>query len=283
MPHSHRLSIETVVHASFINEINALKPGNVSRYGAAHGMTYSDFVLSADLTTPVLCDRSLRPGKRVLESVRLTREALGCNTNLGMLLLFSPIIKSYETNSNTRYLQNSIKNTLTSLDRRDAEYIYAAIRLANPGGLGKVAEHDVKFSPNISLLDAMNLASDGDLVARQYVSAFAEVFEVGVSCLGEYDKRWNSVEWATVACYLSFMSCFPDSHVRRKFGESLASQVQERAVHLCERFKNKKNPATAKSELLEFDRELKDSNINPGTSADLTAASLLLYGLQGLD
>jgi len=47
--------------------------------------------------------------------------------------------------------------------------------------------------------------------------------------------------------------------------------------------KNNKNPALAKSELLEFDKELKDSNINPGTCADMTAASLLLYGISLLD
>jgi triphosphoribosyl-dephospho-CoA synthase len=55
--------------------------------------------------------------------------------------------------------------------------------------------------------------------------------------------------------------------------------VQKRAVSVMEQFKNNNNPAKSKSSLLEYDKELKDSNINPGTSADLTAASLLLYGL----
>ena len=162
---------------------------------------------------------------------------------------------------------------------QDASLVFQAISLAKPGGLGRVENNDVNNSPNISLLEAMSAAAERDLIAKQYVSAFDDVYKLGLNCLLEFDKRWNSVEWAAVACYLSFMASFPDSHIRRKFGDEIARQVQNRAVSISEQFKNNKNPAKKKSELLEFDRELKDSNINPGTSADMTAVSLLLYGL----
>ncbi len=48
---------------------------------------------------------------------------------------------------------------------------------------------------------------------------------------------------------------------------------------ILEKFKNKKNPDSTIPMLLEYDKELKNSNINPGTCADLTAASLLFYKL----
>ncbi|MBT7952170.1 MAG: triphosphoribosyl-dephospho-CoA synthase, partial [Gammaproteobacteria bacterium] len=127
--------------------------------------------------------------------------------------------------------------------------------------------------------EAMTEAADRDLIAKQYISNYEDVYKLGLNCLSEFDKRWNSVEWATVACYLTYMASFPDSHIRRKFGDEIARQVQKRAVSVMEQFKNNNNPAKSKSSLLEYDKELKDSNINPGTSADLTAASLLLYGL----
>lgn len=278
-----RASLELVVRDSFLFEINALKPGNVSQYADGHGMTYSDFVHSADICTPILCDDKLTVGERVLKSVELTKAEVGCNTNLGMLLLFSPVINAYESMANDKFQRSYLKNTLEHMTEADAEHVYAGIRLANPGGLGRVERHDVNFNPDISLLEAMEAAADRDLIARQYVSAYEDVYSVGLNCLGEFDKRWNSVEWATVVCYLSFMANYPDSHIRRKFGDEIARQVQNRTIPVLERFKNNKNPAKAMSELLEFDKELKNSNINPGTCADMTAASLLLYGISLLD
>jgi triphosphoribosyl-dephospho-CoA synthase len=279
MSRLNQISLEAVVRDSFLNEIDALKPGNVSQYADGHDMSYADFVSSADVSTPILCDTRLGPGERVLRSVEATKEQVGCNTNLGMLLLYAPVIKSYESSTNGVFLQSDLKYVLEHLSEADTEHIFHAIRLAKPGGLGRVEQHDVNFSPDISLLEAMDAAADRDLIARQYVSGYEDVYKVGMNCLAEFDKRWNSVEWATVACYLSLMARFPDSHIRRKFGDEIARQVQNRTVSVLERFKKNKNPAKAKSELLEFDKELKDSSINPGTCADMTAASLLLYAL----
>jgi len=279
MSRPNQPSLEAVVLDSFMNEINALKPGNVSQYADGHDMSYADFVSSADVSTPILCDARLGPGERILRSVEATRERVGCNTNLGMLLLYAPLIKSYESSINEVFLQSDLKYVLQHLNEADAEHVFHAIRLAQPGGLGRVEQHDVNFSPDISLLEAMASAADRDLIAQQYVSGYEDVYKIGLNCLAEFAKRWNSVEWATVACYLSLMASFPDSHIRRKFGDEIARQVQNRTVPVLERFKKNKNPAKAKTALLEFDKELKDSNINPGTCADMTAASLLLYAL----
>ena len=271
--------IEELVLESFLAEINALKPGNVSKYAAGHGMSYDDFSTSARLVTPILCDRGLGPGKRILRSVEVTMESVGCNTNLGMLLLFSPVIKAYESMNKGDSLRSSISITLQQLGRQDTEDVYRAIHLANPGGLGEIEDNDVRFSPDIKLLEAMEQSAGFDMVARQYVSGFADVYEPGIMCLDEFANRWNSVEWGTVACYLSLMAAYPDSHIWRKSGEAVAREVQGRAETVLKQYTKYKNPAGAKSLLLEFDRELKDSNLNPGTSADLTAACLLIRGI----
>jgi triphosphoribosyl-dephospho-CoA synthase len=272
-------TLETVVKDSFLGEIAALKPGNVSQYADGHGMTVADFIESADITAPILCNETLSLGERIFFSVEATMKKVGCNTNLGMILLFVPIIKAYESNSKGVYLQSNLRIVLESMSKADAQLVFQAISLANPGGLGRVDKHDVKYSPDISLLEAMSAAADRDYIAKQYISTFADVHKLGLNCLVEFDKRWNSVEWATVACYLTYLISFPDSHIRRKFGDELAKQVQDRTVSVFEQFKNNNNPADSKSKLLEYDKELKVSKINPGTSADLTAASLLLYGL----
>jgi triphosphoribosyl-dephospho-CoA synthase len=126
----------------------------------------------------------------------------------------------------------------------------------------------------------MAAAADRDLVARQYRDGFEEVFGFGLGALREFERRWHELEWATVGCYLRFLAVFPDSHVRRKHGAEVAERIRLRSEAVLRQFEKKKNPGSAVGMLLEYDKELKDARVNPGTSADLTAASLLVYRLE---
>lgn len=281
MPNSSTFqqSIHELVMASFIGEIDALKPGNVSRYAAGHDMYYDDFRRSAEVVTPILCDSSLSLGSRVYASVAATQDAVGCNTNLGMLLLFAPLICAYERVEPAVQIRDALKQVLVAVQQSDADQVFAAIRLANPGGLGHAEQNDVNSSINVGLLEAMASAKDRDWIARQYTNDFQEVFTVGLIALRRFVERWNSVEWATVGCYLTWMSEYNDSHIARKYGAEKAEAIKNRTRPIFEEFNNNDNPAGMKNLLLEFDKELKDASINPGTSADLTAASLLLFHL----
>ena len=77
-------------------ELEALKPGNVHRFEAGHGMTVEDFETSADISAPFLCARGAGVGARVLRAVSATRKAVGQNTNLGILLLCAPLATAAE-------------------------------------------------------------------------------------------------------------------------------------------------------------------------------------------
>lgn len=273
------VGLETQVYDCFICDINALKPGNVGRHGAGHGMDYADFVRSADVVTPILCNHRLGLGERILSGVEATSAAVNCNTNLGMILLVAPVIWLFEQLEAPENFQGAIKPALKSLGRQDARDIFAAIRLANPGGLGKVDKYDVNSSTDIDIYSAMDAAKERDLVALQYVNGYREVVNLGIKCLQNYHNRWNSVEWAVVACYLMYMTSFPDSHIRRKYGKETAEQVRKQATPVLAQFGDYDDPGDAEDVLMIFDRELKESEINPGTCADLTVASLLLYRL----
>jgi len=155
--------------------------------------------------------------------------------------------------------------------------VFEAIRIANPGGLGQSENYDVHLYPDCTLAVAMAAARDRDLIAKQYVTGFSDIFDSGLISLKGFTERWNDVEWAIVACYLNFMSLFRDSHIMRKYGYETAEDIRLRSANVFDCFKNNNNPEDARPLLLDFDRELKDANINPGTSADLTAASLLVY------
>ena len=273
------VNLAAQVYDCFICDINALKPGNVGRHGAGHGMECADFIRRAQVVTPILCNHRLRLGKRILDGVEATLAAVHCNTNLGMLLLIAPVVRVFEQLVSPEDFKDVIKPTLVSLGPQEAQDIFAAIRLANPGGLGKVDKYDVNSPLEIDIFSAMDAAKDRDLIALQYANGYREVVNLGIKCLQNYHNRWNSVEWAVVACYLMYMASFPDSHIRRKHGMEIAEQVRKKTVSVRERFTDCDNPGDAKDVLMIFDRELKESEINPGTCADLTIASLLLYRL----
>jgi len=188
--------------SSFITEVNALKPGNVSPYSKGHDMTVDDFIRSAELTMPILCDPALSVGERVLESVRATISGVGCNTNLGMLLLFAPLLRAAELGKSS--FQSNLGVVLRGLDAKDVACIFEAIGHANPGGLGESKKYDVnkKLEDGITIQQAMMEAKNRDSVAKQYVTDFTDIFSMGCKCIGDFAVRWNSVEWAAYAMRL---------------------------------------------------------------------------------
>jgi len=280
---SQTSDIQDAVMSSFITEVNSLKPGNVSPFSEGHGMTVDDFIKSAELTSPILCDPALSVGERVLEGVRTTMSEVGCNTNLGMLMLFAPLVRAAELGVSS--LQSNLSVVLQDLDSKDAACIFAAISHASPGGLGESEKYDVnkKLENGITLQMAMAEAKDRDLIAKQYVTDFIDIFTQGFICIEDFAVRWNSVQLAAVACYMGFMAEFPDSHIRRKFGQEVAEQIKINAAPITTAFRDEDSPEEATEMLMKFDRVLKQKGINPGTSADLTAASLLVYHLKKTD
>jgi triphosphoribosyl-dephospho-CoA synthase len=75
------------------------------------------------------------------------------------------------------------------------------------------------------------------------------------------------------------MASIKDSHIERKYGSEIAEQIKIKSGIIAEKFNNSIDPETSVELLRGFDRKLKARNYNPGTSADLTAASLLVYSL----
>jgi triphosphoribosyl-dephospho-CoA synthase len=251
-------------------ELMALKPGNVHVHAAGHDMTVEDFLRSAEAAAPPLCDPSRGVGARIRAAVEASRGAAGCNTNLGIVLLAAPIIAAAEHGGGP--LEPRLRAVLDALTVEDAREAYAAILRANPGGLGRAAAQDVAAPPTVTLLEAMRLASDRDLVARQYATGYAEVFAVGVRRLDQPHPA-DEAEWTTTLVFLDFLADFPDSHIARKFGGETAEAVRREAAAL--RLNLPRERAEAFRVLLDFDRALKERGLNPGTSADLTVASLL--------
>ena len=64
-------------------------------------------------------------------------------------------------------LRTAVREVLESTTVDDARDVYAAIRQAAPGGLGRAEAQDVANEPTVTLLDTMRLAADRDGIARE--------------------------------------------------------------------------------------------------------------------
>lgn len=275
-----------IVRTACRQEIEALKPGNVSVYSAGHGMTADDFFLSAELVAPVLAQAGSTVGERILDSVQAVHNRLNNNINLGIVLLAAPLVSAAMLDSECTDLRSRVREVLNCLNKQDARLAFEAIRLASPGGLGHVEHHDVAAEPEVSLLEAMAFAQNRDRVAYQYAHAYEDIFTLGVLRLRKEAPTWvaedQKSEWATVACYLGFLCTIPDSHIQRKFGWRTADRVCKDAEVVESKLKACENSKDAVKILLEYDNELKREGLNPGTSADLTVASLMALQLEDL-
>src|SRR5207249_1008768 len=120
----------------------------------------------------------------------------------------------------------------------DSRAVYEAIRLAKPGGLGRVAEQDVSQEPTLPLREVMAMAAERDMVARQYLTSYWEVLNDGVPALLQaLDKQPSiSLEEAIIYCFLSLMAKYPDSLIARKTCEAEAAEVAPRAWEALARF-----------------------------------------------
>jgi triphosphoribosyl-dephospho-CoA synthase len=260
-------------------ELQSLKPGNVHVFADGHGMTTRDFEASARASAPVLAELDLPVGARIHKAIQSTHDAVGCNTNLGIVLLCAPLATA-ALSASDRDLRDRLRELLAGLDVADTEQAFAAIRLAEPGGLGESAEHDVRQPATVTLLAAMAAAAERDRIARQYVTDFHDVFELGIPRLALGLARWSDMRWAITAAYLGFLSAFADSHIVRKYGAARAEAVRYRAAQLDAELLSQASPAAMTATLLSFDAELKAEAVNPGTSADLTVASLFALRLE---
>lgn len=265
------LSIEELIHRACLLEATARKPGNVHPEASFADLTYRDFVRSAEIGAPILAQAAeLGIGRAVLQTVRRTREAVGTNTNLGMALLLAPLAAVPSDIS----LREGIGPILDRLTRDDAAAVYDAIRLAQPGGMGRVAEQDITQQPTETLLQIMHRAAGRDRVAEQYATDFRLVLHVGAPFLersGTFPDRW---EQGVVDLHLRLMAEFPDTLILRKCGDDAARRSAEMARAVLAA--GGAGTEDGRQKLQELDAWLRTDGHrrNPGTTADLVTASL---------
>ena len=261
-------------------EVSSPKPGNVSPDRHFHDTRYEDFLASAVAIGPALAQaHSLPLGQTIRRAVGDTLRWTRSNTNLGIVLLLAPLARA--ASQETGALRDRLSRVLVETTVEDAVEVYAAIRQARPGGLGRSAAEDVAGRPTVTLREAMALAADRDVVAQEYVTSFARTFETGVPALLEARRQASSWTDAAVETYLALLESGPDTHIARKLGLAEAEAVSRRAREV--RAAGGTRSAAGRKALEELDLELRDpkNRRNPGSTADLTCAALFVVILEG--
>lgn len=250
-------------------EVMARKPGNVNRVHDFEDVHLLDFLRSAEaIAEPMEKARESGVGQAVLDSVRATKAVCSSNTNLGMILLLAPLAARIEPGL------DGLISVLDRLFRRDAALVFEAIRLANPGGLGRSDREDVASDPTGSLLEAMRLAADRDSVARQYVRGFEDVYGTVLTRLVPALREGRPLEVAIVWAHLELMAKIPDTLIARKRGRMVAEESATRASQVLEA--GWPDASGSRGRLEELDVWLRDDGHarNPGTTADLVCSGL---------
>jgi triphosphoribosyl-dephospho-CoA synthase len=259
-------------------EASARKPGNVHPEAQFEDLKYEDFVQSAAAAAPAFENAADRPvGDTILDAIQRTRSTVARNTNLGIVLLVAPLAA---VPSGTP-LSDGIGPILARLDVRDAEQVYEAIRLANPGGLGQVDSQDVNEPPSVTLLEAMRLAADHDRIAAEYASDFSVVL-AGAKRLSRFEpfpERW---EEAVIDLHVGLMAEFPDTLIARKCGPEVAIEAARHASSVLSA--GGPQSPIGRSRMRYLDNWLRaHGNLrNPGTTADLVAGCLFAALRDGL-
>ncbi|NLP62766.1 triphosphoribosyl-dephospho-CoA synthase [Paraburkholderia sacchari] len=271
-------------------DVVCAKPGNVSIASAGHGMNAEHFLASARAACAPLTRDGASVGARIEAAIAGTRAVAGCNTNLGIVLLCAPLAAAFERaferafedafeadppSASLSACAASLQQVLHALSVEDACAAYRAIALANPGGLGEADSQSVGTTPTVDLRAAMTLAADRDSIARQYAEDFRDVLGFGLAtfraaCAARAASPTPLAD-AVLLTWFGFLARWPDSHIARKHGNACAQRISDEAAAWLAQGEAR---LCAPGALDNWDAALKAGGINPGTSADLTVATL---------
>jgi triphosphoribosyl-dephospho-CoA synthase len=288
------------------------KPGNVHRTRDYPDTTYEHFLAGSVAMGPAmrllaLCGydassssiqwEEIGVGRAVMEA---TTESIawqrGGNVNLGIILLFSPLAAAagatlYQHDEiDPLVLRKYLREVVKSTTPEDSLHLYAAINLAmTPRTLGKAEELDVSdkaskdriLSEGITPPLIFRICMDRDTICREWVTNFELTFETGLPYLKRALEDTGEVNISIVDTFLLILSETTDSLITRKSGVEKAKEVSQKAMKVLE--SGGAGSLKGLEMLQELDEELHAArgDLNPGTTADLTATSIFVALLEG--
>lgn len=298
-------------------ESAAPKPGNVSPEQNFDDLNYHHFLFSAAAVFPAFLNiEGKGVGEIIYQGIKETQSLINTNTNLGILMLTTPLASAYvklrnkknksffeqpllefdnwniqkenflnAESSFLRALRKELHLVLNNLDKEDAEFAYRAINFSKAGNLNKVKKGDVSQKPDLSFYEAMKLAENRDNIAFEYANNYSIIFEFAYPRFIKNMEEIDSIDNLITKTFLEILAEYPDSLIARKYDFKTAEKISLMTKQLLKKLKNlDMGSKKARNLLAEFDKYLRSQKrkFNPGTTADFITAviflSILVYG-----
>lgn len=246
------------------------KPGNVDRDHDFADTRYEHFLASAISIYPVIREagESQEVGKMIRECAeRSARSHKGGNTHFGTFILLVPLAMAAHSGD----MQDRARHIAANTTVEDAVNLYKAfqstkVHVKPVSDLDVYDENSIRMirERKLTLYDVMRIASEYDVIAREFTSGFERSFEYA-SCI--YMLNEGHINDVIVGAYMRMLAEHPDTFIVAKFGESKAKEISLMASHM---------------DISELDERLIRENINPGSTADIITAALFIALLRGL-
>jgi len=290
------------------------KPGNVHRFRDFPDTRFEDFLLTG-LVFVGLIRRSILRGVRIskkgppqgkpvigdlIYSAVAESKTIhgGGNTCLGTALLLMPLglslgysiaLHGGDDLDETRLLA-SVPHLIDRYSSvGDAVYFYRAVRAASPSYVRP--SDDTGIYPNVwdpqfeqkleslgaRLADVLRHSARFDVVSREVVEGYKEAF-IASRFLEERLETHGDWNRAVIEAFLLVLSRNTDTVIALKHGRSKALEASRRAAELLKEFL--RDSPKAFERLSNLDEEWGKEGVNPGSSADITAAAVSLYALR---
>ncbi|WP_277553062.1 triphosphoribosyl-dephospho-CoA synthase [Halobaculum limi] len=261
------------------------KPGNVDRHRDLADLRFEHFLAGA-VGARLGLDRAAAGdpvGEAFETAVAGMSQQSGGNTQFGCLLLLIPLVRAAAAGDCTR---EGVREVCEATTVDDAAGFYRAfehvdVAVADPPE--EMDALDVRRGADavptlrecdLTLFDVMEASAspgDGhgsDANAREWVDGFPRTFRAAEAIRADE----GPIADRAARAFLELLAEEPDTLVATNHGREVAREVCDRAASV---------DSLAAAE--EWAAELVDRGINPGTTADLTAAALFVALERGVD
>lgn len=281
---NNRTPAENAQLALLLEVAGTPKPGNVDRHRDLADLQFEHFLAGAVGSGRGfrMAERGASVGEAFEAAIHGMSQQSGGNTQFGCLLLLTPLVNA-AVESDGPLSRDDARSVVESTTVEDAAGFYRAFEHVDvavedpPEGADAL---DVRRGADViptleerelTLFDVMKLSAERDANAREWVEGFPRVFDTAQSILADN----GSVTHRAADAFLHLLADEPDSLVAVQHGDEVAREVSTRATELLE-------AGAPADEVRTFAEELVAREINPGTTADLTAAALFVVLERGL-
>lgn len=284
---------KTAQIASVLEVSGYPKPGNVHRTHDFEDMVFEDFLISGVVIGDTMKEAAKRGlkyqesvhkielGKLIKTAVCQTNRWIANNTNLGIVMLLTPIAAAAGMSSDLIQLKINISRIMDGTTPQDAANLYDAINIAEAGGMGERDDLDVGsdsakdelIEKGINMFQVLDISAGWDMLSYELTNGMPISFKTGFPVFRDV-KPVHGTNRATVQTFLAILSKYPDTLISRKYGKKKAEDVSRYAKAVLDEGGILGDDGFAR--VTSFDEKLVENKLNPGTTADLTASSIML-------